>query len=63
MELEDGFEHYIDDGEAEDLYFLDEYSTSDLLASCTSGVLNSVRYNLLLTVSFALLQKAVLCLS
>ncbi|KAF8381741.1 mom-1 [Pristionchus pacificus] len=62
MELEDGFEHYIDDGEAEDLYFLDEYSTSDLLTSCTSGVLNSVRYNLFLTVSFALLQKAVLCL-
>ncbi|GMT04264.1 hypothetical protein PENTCL1PPCAC_26438, partial [Pristionchus entomophagus] len=63
-DMEDPFEHYLDDYEEEDLYFLDEeYSTSHLLATCSTGVLNSVRYNLLLTVSFALLQKTVLALN
>ncbi|GMR32318.1 hypothetical protein PMAYCL1PPCAC_02513 [Pristionchus mayeri] len=63
MEAEDAFEYYLEDGEADDLYFIEEeYSTSDLLARCSSGVMDSVRYNLLLTLSFALLQKTVLCL-
>ncbi|GMT33485.1 hypothetical protein PFISCL1PPCAC_24782, partial [Pristionchus fissidentatus] len=62
MELDETYEGFYE--EDEDVYFLEEeYSTSSLLSRCTHGTLDSVLYNLILTVSFAVLQRIVLTLN